>query len=389
MLENRFPVHSPPKQQKKKKKKTSLMHRWRRVTQFSFLFALNPWFTANLGFCFPVMNCWACPAAAFGCPIGAIGEFLALGLIPFLSVGLLILAGALFGRMLCGWVCPFGLIQDLMARIPIPFVKKKPRFPAALSWAKYVFLIGCVLWVPLQFGIRKGEEQIEGGDFFFCHICPAGTLEAAIPVKLGFERRVEEEEDGTEEGDELADAGVEADSIDPVAIGAGEDDPFAEDGGAMGMEDDPFGDSSTGAMDLFDEEEGDGGAAVAGVAGGAITGDGEGTDWAAFLLKTRMWILYAFLAMFILFRRPFCRGMCPIGAVFAILNKVSFLRLRVDKDNCKDCNLCAKVCPAGNRLCDSPSNQDCVRCLECISVCKLDAAKVGIIKPEKQESFWE
>jgi polyferredoxin len=102
-----------------------------------------------------------------------------------------------------------------------------------------------------------------------------------------------------------------------------------------------------------------------------------------------MWILYGFLAMFILFQRPFCRGMCPIGAVFSVLNKVSFLRLRVEKDKCKDCNLCAKVCPAGNRLSDSPSNQDCVRCLECISACKLDAAKVGVMKPEKQETYWE
>jgi len=398
MLKDRLPVHSPQpaeKPKKKKRKKTSLMHRWRRVTQFVFLFSLNPWFYANLGFCVPVMNCWACPAAAYGCPVGAIGEFLALGMVPFFAAGLLILAGALLGRMLCGWVCPFGLIQDLMARIPVPFLKKKPRFPAALSWAKYAFLLVMVIWVPMQYGIRKGEDQIEGGDFFFCHICPAGTLEAAIPVKFGFARRVAEEEEAGEDtaGLVLVGGGGLDGEYDGEPFDADEeapdemnDDPFAEDGGAMGMEgdpfgeggeDDPFGESATGEMDLFGED--DEADAAAAAVGGAITDDGDETDMFAFLMKPRMWILYGFLAMFILFQRPFCRGMCPIGAVFAILNKVSFL----------DCNLCAKVCPAGNRLSDSPSDQDCVRCLECISACKLDAAKIGTMKPEKQETYWE
>ncbi|MEN8151718.1 MAG: 4Fe-4S binding protein [Planctomycetota bacterium] len=405
MLENQLPVQpSSPPAKKKKKKKMSPMHLWRRVTQFAFLFALNPWFYANLGFCVPVMNCWACPAAAFGCPIGAIGEFLALGMIPFLSVGLIILAGALIGRMLCGWVCPFGLIQDLMHNIPIPGMKKKLKFPKVLAYAKYVFLIVTVIWIPMEFGISKGEEQVEAGDFFFCHLCPAGTLEAAIPVKLGAARREVEDEAEAAEGEELAEAeaasvptGVGGDEMD--LFGDGGEDPFGDEGAAMGMEDDPlaedreaalaeeddpFADLGDDSMDLFGEEEESG----VGEAGGVVTA-GAGDDAAAFLLKPRMFILYAFLAMFVLFRRPFCRGMCPIGAIFSVLNKISFLRLKVDKELCKDCNLCAKVCPAGNRLCDSPSNQDCVRCLECISACKLDAAQIGSLKRKKQAKYWE
>ena len=79
-------------------KKSTLIHWLRRTTQVFFLLALNPYFLLYRGFCFPAMNCWACPAAAFGCPIGAIGQFLVRGLVPFVAIGLMVivLAYALF-----------------------------------------------------------------------------------------------------------------------------------------------------------------------------------------------------------------------------------------------------------------------------------------------------
>ncbi len=75
---------------------------YRRLTQIFFIFLLNPYFFTARNICFPILNCWGCPIAAFACPIGAMGQFLALGIVPFLVLGTLILFGAIIGRMLCG-----------------------------------------------------------------------------------------------------------------------------------------------------------------------------------------------------------------------------------------------------------------------------------------------
>ncbi|MHC5036099.1 MAG: 4Fe-4S binding protein [Planctomycetota bacterium] len=160
---------------------------WRRISQFAFLFVLNPlfprfipgWTEATMGICIPAMNCWSCPAAIFACPVGAVGQFLARGVFPFLSLGILVLVGSLTGRLVCGWVCPFGLIQDLMFKIP---TRRKFRTPHALRWTKYVLLVVTVVAIPLFFGVDGGFDEVAG--YFYCRWCPAGTVEASIPVNI-------------------------------------------------------------------------------------------------------------------------------------------------------------------------------------------------------------
>jgi len=108
-----------------------------------------------------------------------------------------------------------------------------------------------------------------------------------------------------------------------------------------------------------------------------------------FLWSPRMWILYAFFGLFILFRRPFCRAICPIGAMFALLNRFSFLRVRVQKDRCKDCKLCERGCPVDNKVVCNPSSQDCIRCLECVENCRRGGPKVGIMTAAAKADYWE
>ena len=57
--------------------------------------------------------------------------------------------GALLGRFVCGWLCPFGLVQDLVYKIP--FVRKINRFPGdkLLRYLKYVILAIFVILLPL------------------------------------------------------------------------------------------------------------------------------------------------------------------------------------------------------------------------------------------------
>ncbi|MCU0722864.1 MAG: 4Fe-4S binding protein [Planctomycetes bacterium] len=161
--------------------------KWRLGTQIASLVAINPYVhklvpglsDKLMGFCVPVMNCWSCPLAAFACPVGAVGQFLARGLVPFLSLGILVVTGVLVGRLLCGWACPFGLVQDLMFKIPSRW---KLRTPQALRWVKYGLLVAMVIAIPLLFGVSGGADEASG--YFYCKWCPAGTLEASIPVNV-------------------------------------------------------------------------------------------------------------------------------------------------------------------------------------------------------------
>lgn len=121
------------------------------------------------GLCMPMLSCWACPGAIVSCPIGAMQHFFSAGAVPWMIAGGLILVGALVGRMACGWLCPFGLIQDLMYRIPTA----KARLPGGLTGVKYAVLALGVVALPLLTGTSV-----------FCQLCPAGTLQAGIPFVL-------------------------------------------------------------------------------------------------------------------------------------------------------------------------------------------------------------
>ena len=76
-------------------------------------------------FCIPSLNCWSCPAAAYSCPIGAIQNFISYSkyLLSFYTIGILGAVMFFFGRFFCGFVCPFGFLQDIIHRIPSKKIK--------------------------------------------------------------------------------------------------------------------------------------------------------------------------------------------------------------------------------------------------------------------------
>ena len=119
--------------------------------------------------CGPVFHCYACPLALFGCPIGVIAQFTALHLFPYFAVGILVTVGIFIGSLVCGWMCPFGLLQDVAAKVPTPRFK----IPRVLGYFRYVMLLGTVIAVPYFFG--------EGHPLFICRLCPAGGIEKALP----------------------------------------------------------------------------------------------------------------------------------------------------------------------------------------------------------------
>ena len=126
-------------------------------------------------FCAPGINCYSCPGAVAACPLGSLqGSFSAGKSTLFYVGGILLLYAILFGRMICGWLCPFGLIQELVYKIKTPKLKKSP-VTRALSWLKYVILVFFVGIVPILYALRSVPLPA------FCkYICPAGTIEGGL-----------------------------------------------------------------------------------------------------------------------------------------------------------------------------------------------------------------
>ena len=126
--------------------------------------------------CVPGLNCYSCPAAVGACPLGALQNALASSANrpAFYVIGMLMLFGLLLGRVICGWLCPFGLIQELLHRVPTPKLRKS-RATRVLSWLKYVILAVFVVIIPLRYAAAKLPIPA------FCkYICPAGTFEGAV-----------------------------------------------------------------------------------------------------------------------------------------------------------------------------------------------------------------
>lgn len=124
--------------------------------------------------CAPGLNCYSCPGAAAACPLGALQNALANSgtTLPYYVLGILLLYGLLFGRWICGFLCPFGLIQDLLYKIKTPKLRKN-RFTRVLSWLKYVILAVFVVGLPLVYALQSTPLPLPA----FCkYICPSGTL---------------------------------------------------------------------------------------------------------------------------------------------------------------------------------------------------------------------
>ncbi len=129
---------------------------------FPFIGSLHfAWFTV------PVLNCYSCPLAQGACPIGTIQHFIVIGTIPLFALGVIAFFGVIAGRFYCSHLCPFGFLQELLARLS----HRNVRMPRFFGYGKYAVLLIMVIILPFIVG-----------EPFFCTLCPAGSLEAGIPI---------------------------------------------------------------------------------------------------------------------------------------------------------------------------------------------------------------
>ena len=237
--------------------------------------------------CTPGLNCYSCPAAVISCPIGAMQLFIA-GVrhsISLFVTGFLLSVGVVFGRFICGYVCPMGLLQDLVYRLITP--KRAVRF-RCIRYLKYFVLMVFVILLPML-----AVHELSGlGEPWFCkYICPSGTIFGALPL--------------------LAVNGFLRDFAGPLLI-----------------------------------------------------------------IKTAITAFVLITAVFIY--RPFCRLLCPLGAIYALFNKISFVKMRCDKEKCTSCNKCAEACHILLEPAKQPNSPECVRCGTCKAACDTKALSYGI-----------
>ena len=136
------------------------------------------------GFCYPFFYCHACPAAIAGCPLGTIERGVYRGnfrwrliLYPLMIIGFI---GIIYGRAVCGWMCPIGLLQRATGgvarklRHQYAFIKKigQHKIEKHLRYTKYLLLTGLVV----------GTTAILG--FMFTDICPIGFLTGSVPILI-------------------------------------------------------------------------------------------------------------------------------------------------------------------------------------------------------------
>lgn len=239
--------------------------------------------------CVPGLNCYSCPGALGSCPIGAMQAVIGSWnfRMAFYVAGFLVFVGALMGRFVCGWLCPFGLIQDLLHKIP--FVKKISTFRGdrLLRKLKYVIFLVFVILLPMFVVDMLGQ----GAPYFCKLICPAGTLEGGIPLVL-------------------------LNSAMRTAVG-----------------------------------------------------------W---LYAWKNVFLVVIVLLSVVIYRPFCKYICPLGAVYSVFNPIAVFRYRVDKEACVHCGACAKACKMQVDLSETPNHPECIRCGSCKKVCPTGAIYSGI-----------
>ena len=153
------------------------------VNGYAIGFAKGKIFTGGTkAVCVPVLNCYSCPGALGACPIGSLQA--ALGgssrRFPFYVLGLLMLFGVVLGRLICGLLCPFGLVQDLLCKIPAPKLRVPKKLDKPLRWLKYAVLLVLVVLLPAFAVTDTGVAP----PYFCKYLCPAGTLEGGVPLLL-------------------------------------------------------------------------------------------------------------------------------------------------------------------------------------------------------------
>lgn len=106
-----------------------------------------------------------------------------------------------------------------------------------------------------------------------------------------------------------------------------------------------------------------------------------------FLYGWKVSILVVTIVLSIILYRPFCKYICPLGAIYALFNKVALYRYTLDEKKCSKCGACDQACPMNISPRDEINHFECVRCGKCKEICTRGALSCGFaLKQQKNGS---
>jgi len=191
--------------------------------------------------------CSNCPLSFGICPIGTTQRIAFISYLPFyVTLGIILITGLVFGTLVCGWACPVGFIQDIFHAPRL----KEIKFTNKLKAIRYLSIF-------------------------------LGTLLIFLELRFNF--------------------------LSKKGIG------------------------------VFHE--------VTIVGGGLL------------------------LTATIFIKRPFCRIFCPLGLIYGKLNKVSPIKVILNKNKCSDCGACDKVCISDIKPVKEANGDLCAKCFNCVTIC--------------------
>ena len=101
------------------------------------------------------------------------------------------------------------------------------------------------------------------------------------------------------------------------------------------------------------------------------------------LFWVKVGILVLVVVLSVLSKRPFCRVVCPLGAMFSLFNRISLLKLSWTPELCTHCDKCTRICPMDISVYKDANNHNCIRCLDCTR-CPAVSIVAGPVKERDQ-----
>lgn len=189
------------------KKRLLKINTIRIIVQFlSFLFFSATIFNlGSLPVLLPVLWTWGLQQNAVGDAFTALQLMLSgwqqsAPVFPWLAVASFLAIGVLLGKSLCGWICPFGFIQDLIDLIKVKKMEVASKTHEDMTLIKYLVL-GIALFITGTFSVAKllgAHRSYENAMGIFAYapftaVSPSETLFATLPKMVqGFSNSIVE-----------------------------------------------------------------------------------------------------------------------------------------------------------------------------------------------------
>ncbi|OGV55645.1 MAG: hypothetical protein A2X49_02785 [Lentisphaerae bacterium GWF2_52_8] len=334
--------------------------------------------------CAPGFHCHGCPWANAACPIGVLAFSSALRNVSLFALTWVVLIGIAVGRMACAFACPFGLLQDLIYKIP----SRKVRLPEWTRWIKYGTLALLVFILPWLLGFEKAgylklnpkvDKGEEGNIIVTVNAENIGSKEVVSPeVKCALVSK--------KGGMLLNKKEFRADKI---SLAPGEQKALGELSLPNMLADADISLSSPQSVvpsvpryGLYFCRICPAGALTASLP--AKLSSGTGASSASFwssggLLDIKFIVLGVFLVLMLISSRAFCRILCPLGALYGLLNKLALIKVVRTEEACVACGICNKVCPVELDVLRKVGGPECISCGDCVKACPKSCFKWNII----------